>query len=61
MRDIFIGLCIIAVAFLVIDFIYTEKNSCVVQTCSTCPKTEAKCGIIKKQFDINIDIFDRYW
>lgn len=60
MRDILIGIIIILVVFLVGDFIYTEKN--------TCERSEpghikeiAKCGVIKKEFDINIFLFDRYW
>ena len=61
MKDIFIGLVIIAEAYLVIDFIYTEKNTCVVQECSGCAIEEAKCGFIKNQFDININLFGRYW
>ncbi len=55
MKDIAIGLVIIIVCFLVIDFIYTEKNVCNKET------IEYKCGVLKKQFNINIDIFGRYW
>ncbi len=61
MKDIFVGLVIIFVGFLIIDFIYTETNTCAVATCQNCTSEEVKCGIIKKQFDINIDLFGRYW
>ena len=61
MKAIFIGLIIIFVVFLVIDFIYTEKNICVIEENSGYTKTEVKCGIIKNQFDIDINLFDRYW
>ncbi len=61
MKDIFIGLVIIFVAFILIDFIYTEKNSCIIETCSSCTKEEVKCGIIKKQFSFDINLFGRYW
>lgn len=60
MKDIVIGLIICLVCFLVVDFIYTEKNTCMVGQNGYYTK-EYKCGLIKKQFDINIDIFDRYW
>lgn len=59
MKDILIGMIIIIVAFLIIDFIYTEKNTCVIS--DGFGKTEEKCGIIKKQFNIDINLFDRYW
>lgn len=60
MRDIFIGLLICLACFLVADFIYTEKNTCTVGVSGYTDK-EYKCGLIKKQFDINIDLFGRYW
>lgn len=59
MKDIFIGLVIIVVAFLIIDFIYTEKNTCLIEENNS--YSEMKCGIIKKQLDIDINIFNRYW
>ena len=59
MKDIFIGLAIIVVVFVIIDFLYTEKNTCLIEEKHI--KTEEKCGIIKKQLDININLFDRYW
>lgn len=61
MKDILIGLVIIMIAFLIIDFIYTEKNTCVIEENSGYTKTEAKCGIIKSQLNIDINLFDRYW
>ena len=59
MKDIFIGLVIIVVAFLIIDFIYTEKNTCLIEENNS--YSEMKCGIIKKQLDIDINIFNKYW
>ena len=61
MKDIFIGLVIIAVAFLIIDFIYTEKNTCLIKENNNYTNTEVKCGIIKKQMDLDINLFGRYW
>lgn len=61
MKDVFVGILIIIIAFLIVDFIYTEKNTCVIQECSGCPITEEKCGIIKKQLNIDINLFNRYW
>ena len=58
MKDIFIGIIIIFVVFVIIDFIYTEKNTCVVNESGL---VEAKCGFIKEQFDIDITLFNRYW
>lgn len=60
MKDILIGLVIIFACFLIGDFIYTEKNTCT-KKASIGESQEYKCGFIKKQFDINIDLFDRYW
>lgn len=60
MKDILIGLVIILVCFLVGDFIYTEKNVCT-KSLAIGNGQEYKCGFIKKQFDINIDLFGRYW
>ncbi len=60
MRDILVGLLILVVCFLIGDFIYTEKNTCQVNNNGFAVK-ERKCGLIKKQFDINIDIFGRLW
>lgn len=61
MKDILIGLVIILVAFLVIDFIYTEKNTCLIRENNSYTITEVKCGIIKKQLDLDINLFGRYW
>lgn len=60
MKDIFVGIVIIIVAFLLIDFFYTEKNTCdkVITGGGT---QEYKCGILKKQSDIEIDLFGRFW
>ncbi len=60
MKDILIGIIIIIVIFLIGDFIYAEKNICIRgETGHIGEKT--KCGLIKKQFDLNIYLFDRYW
>ena len=59
MRDILIGLVIIVVAFIIIDFLYTEKNTCTIEENHI--TTEAKCGVIKEQLNIDINLFDRYW
>ncbi len=59
MKDIFVGLIIILVAFLIVDFIYTEKNTCTVSKNSY--TDNYKCGILKKNVDIEIYLFDRYW
>ena len=60
MKDVLIGLVIIIVVALVADFIYTEQNTCVINN-----KVEVnasyKCGFLKKQMDIDIKLFDRYW
>ena len=61
MKDVFIGLIIAIVVFFLVDFIYTEKNTCLASTCVNCPETEEKCGIIKKLLDIDIYLFDRFW
>ncbi len=59
MKDIVIGLIIAIVVFIIGDFIYTEKNECIINNNG---KSEVeKCGFLKKQLDINIDLFDRYW
>ncbi len=61
MKNIFIGILIVIVVFLIIDFIYTEKNTCIVAGNTGWVQREAKCGIIKNQFDIDINLFGRYW
>lgn len=60
MKDIFIGLLIALVVFLITDFLYTEKNTCII-TQDNYVKTEEKCGIIKKQLNKDIYLFGRYW
>lgn len=60
MRDIAIGIVILVVCFLVGDFLYSEKNYCDVGD-QGYVGVEAKCGIIKKNFDIDINLFGRYW
>lgn len=60
MKDILIGLVIILIAFLVVDFIYSEKNYCEKVHYGS-GNESYKCGIIKKNLDINIDLFNRYW
>ncbi len=59
MKDIFIGFAIIIIMALVIDFIYTEKNTCMVS--DPAGTHEYKCGILKKQMNIDIKLLDRYW
>ena len=61
MKDIGIGLIIIVVVFLIVDFIYTEKNTCVITPGNGYNNIEEKCGILKKQLDIDINVFGRYW
>ena len=59
MRDIFIGLIIAIVCFFIVDFIYTEKNTCWIDKIGVSePK---KCGIIKDKMDIDIYLFERFW
>ena len=59
MKDIGIGLIIIIVVFLIVDFIYTEKNTCVIN--NNYVVSEEKCGILKKELDIDFYLFERYW
>ncbi len=59
MRDILIGLGIIVGAFIIIDFISTEKNVCVIN--NNVENYEYKCGILYKEMNIKIDLFDRFW
>lgn len=56
MRDIIIGLLIILGIFLLVDFLYSNNNVCKVEYDKT-----VKCGILKKELDIDINLFDRYW
>lgn len=60
MRGILIGLIIIIIVFLIGDFIYAKKNTCLRGEPNHMGEV-TKCGLIKKQFDINIHILDRYW
>lgn len=60
MKDIFVGILIILVIFLVGDFIYSEKNTCTSSEVGHIGE-QAKCGFLKKNSDINIYLFDRYW
>lgn len=57
MKDIVIGVIILVCVFLVVDFIYTEKNVCTIST----DNQEYKCGILKTQLDTELYLFDRYW
>ncbi len=59
MKDILIGIIIVIVAFFIIDFIYTEKNTCLIDENNS--YSEVKCGIIKKELNVDIDLFGRYW
>lgn len=61
MRDIFIGLVIILVCFLLIDFISTEKNTCEKVEYNGAKSENYKCGILKNNLDLEIDLFNRYW
>ena len=56
MRDILIGLLIILGVFLIGDFIYSNNNVCKVEYNQT-----VKCGFLKKQLDIDVNLFNRYW
>ena len=56
MRDALIGVIIMLVVGIVADFIYTEKNKCVVGYGET-----YKCGFLKEQMNIDLKLFDRYW
>jgi len=59
MKEILIGILIVLCCFIVIDFIYTEKNECIIEKAGY---SEAKkCGILKEKADINLEIFGRYW
>ena len=59
MRDVLIGFVIILVIALGIDFIYTEKNTCMVSDPSG--THEYKCGFLKDQMNIDFKLLDRYW
>ena len=59
MKNVLIGCIIILGIFIVIDYIYTTKNSCTVNTGSSIENVG--CGIIKNSFDIDINLFGRYW
>jgi len=60
MKDILIGLVIVLVVFLIGDFIYTEKNTCIRNESGHINEI-TKCGFLKKELDVNIHIFNRYW
>ncbi len=60
MKDIMVGIIILIAGFFIIDFIYTEKNTCDVSKSSYSNET-AKCGLLKKQFDLDVNVFGRYW
>ncbi len=60
MKDIIIGIVILLLGFILIDFFYTEKNTCDISTNGYANKP-VKCGLLKKQFDLNIELLDRYW
>jgi len=59
MKDIAVGIVIILVCFLIIDFLYTEKNTCDVGKVGY--NESAKCGFVKEQFNVDIKILGRYW
>lgn len=61
MKDVFIGIIIIIVIVIVGDFIYTERSTCTIQSCAGCPYEEVKCGLLKKQLNVDIELFGRYW
>ena len=60
MKDVLIGFLIIVGVFLIGDFIYSEKNYCEFTTTMK-TKEEMKCGLLKKQFDLDIHFFNRLW
>ena len=55
MKNVLIGCIIILGIFIVIDYIYTTKNSCTVNVGSSIENVG--CGIIKNSFDIDINLF----
>lgn len=59
MRDILIGVAIIFCCFLIGDYIYTEKNTCVVADAFS--TQECKCGILFKNFELKVYYLERYW
>ncbi len=59
MKDILIGFIIILVIALGIDFIYSEKNSCLVT--DEYGTQDVKCGFLKKEMNIDFKLLDRYW
>lgn len=60
MKDIIIGIVIILVVFLIGDFLYAEKNTCIRNEPGHVNEI-TKCGLVKKELDINIYLFERYW
>lgn len=59
MRDILIGIILLAAGFLIVDFIYTEKNTCSIT--DNYGIKNHKCGILYKELNINVYFFERYW
>ena len=59
MKDIIIGIILIIVIFIGIDFFYSNKHICTKTT--PFAVENIKCGIIKNELDIEIELFDRYW
>ncbi len=59
MKDVLIGVVIVLVICIGVDFIYSEKNSCLVTESFT--TENVKCGFLKKQMNIDIKFLDRYW
>lgn len=59
MKDIFNGLMVCIILFIVVDFIYTTKNTCTI--IKNHNETTENCGILKKNLDYNIYFFNRYW
>lgn len=61
MKDVVIGIIIVIVIAIIGDFIYTERSTCIIQECGGCPREEVKCGILKKQLNVDLELFGRYW
>ncbi len=59
MKDAIVGVLIVAVVFLAVDFVYSEQNTCVIR--NSYGTKISKCGILKKSLDIDINVLDRYW
>ena len=59
MRDILIGILILIISFVVVYFIYTEKNTFTIT--DQYGSNNYKCGIVYKELNFNVYVFERYW